>query len=80
MTAELICGSFLILGLLTRAATVPLIIDHARRAAVRSCPTWIFPARTGCEYVLLLLAALMAIRTLGPGEASMDNAVGGRRR
>ena len=79
MTAELLCGLALIVGLLTRIATLPLMIEmivallfvHIRNG---------FFLPVGCEYVLVLLAALIAIRTLGPGEASMDNSVGGRRR
>lgn len=79
MTAELFCGLFLILGLFTRLATIPLMITmivallwvHLRNG---------FFLPYGCEYVLVMLAALMVIRTLGPGEASMDRAFGGKRR
>ncbi len=82
MTIELFCGLFLILGLFTRLATVPLII------VMLAALFWVYirhgffltPTNPGCEYVLLRLAALIAIRTLGPGEASMDKTFGGRRR
>ncbi len=79
-TAELLCGLFLILGLMTRLATVPLMIVMLVALLGVHLRHGFFMRNGGAEYVLLLLAALLAIRALGPGEAAMDNSVGGRRR
>ncbi len=79
MSAELFCGLFLVLGLFTRPATIPLIIVMLVALLSVHIRHGLF-LPYGCEYVLVMLAALIAIRTLGPGEASIDKAFGGRRR
>jgi putative oxidoreductase len=79
MAAELLCGLALIVGLFTRIATIPLMIVMTVALLFVHIRNGFF-LPVGCEYVLVLLVALIAIRTLGPGEASMDNSVGGRRR
>ncbi|CAN5584376.1 DoxX family protein [soil metagenome] len=70
--AEFFCSLFLILGLFTRLATIPLIIVMAIA---------LFKAHNGLvfgngEVVTLYLAGFVAILLVGPGKVSIDSMVG----
>ncbi|MFY0254496.1 DoxX family protein [Chitinophaga sp. 30R24] len=70
--AEVVCAMFLILGLLTRLATIPLII----------CMSVIIFVIHGHQPVeekelpLLFLAAFVTLLFAGPGKVSLDGALG----
>jgi len=70
--AEFFCSLFLILGLFTRLATIPLIIvtcviifkvDHAHITDKN-------------QNVVMFLAAYLVLLLVGPGKASVDNMMG----
>lgn len=76
--AELAAGIGLILGLLTPLAgacvvgtmTVAFFINH------RTNGFFIFRPGEGYEYVMVLVATGVALGTIGPGEWSLDHALG----
>ena len=70
--AELFCSAFLILGLFTRLATIPLIITMA---------VAVFVAHNGeifgdGEHAALYLGGYLVLLILGPGKASIDHLIG----
>lgn len=70
--AEFFCSLFLVLGLFTRLATIPLIIAMS---------VALFKANNGDvfgkgELPALYLAAYMVILLIGPGRVSVDSMVG----
>ncbi len=70
--AELFCGVLLVFGLVTRLATVPLIICMS---------VIVFMIHRGDplgerEMPILFLAAFVAILITGPGKYSIDGAIG----
>lgn len=70
--AEFFCAAFLVLGLFTRLAAIPLIIAMA---------VALFYAHNGeffgkGEMATLYLASYFAILLLGPGKASIDKFIG----
>lgn len=70
--AEFFCSLFLILGLFTRLATVPLIIA--------TC-VMVFKAHNGevfgdGEHAALYLASYLVLLLLGPGKISVDSMTG----
>lgn len=77
---ELIGGGLLILGLVTRAATAPLIVILAvATVAVKLDVGLIAPMGAplpGAELDLTLIAGLVAILLLGPGRPSLDHLFG----
>lgn len=70
--AELFCGALLVLGLVTRLATIPLII-------CMSVIIFMIHGADGLakqEMPILFLAAFVAILITGPGKYSIDGAIG----
>ena len=70
--AEFFCGALLVLGLLTRLATVPLIICF-------SVIIFMIHKADGMEkqeFPILFLLAFVAILISGPGKYSVDGAIG----
>jgi putative oxidoreductase len=70
--AEFFCSAFLILGLFTRLAVIPLIITMVIA---------LFKAHSGAFYgagemAALYLGAYLSILFLGPGKASLDRFIG----
>jgi putative oxidoreductase len=70
--AEFFCAAFIILGLFTRLAAVPLVIAMS---------VALFYAHKGQffgdgESAALFLTAFLAILLLGPGKASLDRFIG----
>jgi putative oxidoreductase len=70
--AEFFCAAFIVLGLFTRLAVIPLIIAMS---------VALFYAHKGQvfgdgESATLYLACFSAILLLGPGKASLDNFIG----
>jgi len=69
---ELICGALLLLGLLTRLASIPLMISMsvALLTAKRSEITELSDVFGMAEYLYVVLLAWLAVR--GPGPLSLD--------
>lgn len=75
---ELVAGTLLVLGLLTPFACAGIIavmamaftIDHRKRGF------FIFKPGQGWEYVMNLAVVSLALATIGPGELSVDDALG----
>ena len=70
--AEFFCSVFLILGLFTRLATIPLIIATS---------VMVFKAHKGDvfgegEHALLFLIGYVVLLFVGPGRASIDSMIG----
>jgi putative oxidoreductase len=76
--SELICGTLLVVGLLTRLATVPLIVSMivailtAKRAELHG----LFDLVGFDEFTYLCVLVMLAI--IGPGTASLDHAIARR--
>jgi putative oxidoreductase len=74
--AEVAGGALLVLGLLTPlgAAILSAVMITAIWTAHRSAGLW--APEGGFEYNLVLLATFFALTGVGPGEWSLDNAIG----
>src|SRR3978361_2010086 len=73
-------GALLVAGLATPLATAPLsgtMIPPIRKVHLPNGP---WAANGGYEYNLVLIAALLALAEEGPGDISLDAALGGGRR
>ena len=73
---ELVGGALLALGLLTplSAALLFAVLLTAAWTAHRAAGIWV--AEGGYEYNLVLITGLFALTAVGPGEWSLDNAMG----
>lgn len=73
---EILCGALLILGLFTRLAAVPLVIDIAVAIATTKIPMLFkqgfWAATHEGRTDLCMLLGLFAILCLGPGALSLD--------
>jgi putative oxidoreductase len=78
-TLELVGGVALILGFLTRPVAVLLTLDMLGALVLVHLSAGVFVANNGYELVLLLGAAALALALVGPGRASADYALFGRR-
>lgn len=78
-TLELLGGIALILGLLTRPVAVLLTLDMLGALILVHISAGVFVANNGYELVLLLGAAALSLALVGPGRASVDYALFGRR-
>lgn len=78
--AELVGGVLLILGLLTRLATLPLIANMIGAIVLVKVELGIIAGpdapMPGAELDIALLVGLVALLLIGPGRMSMDHAVG----
>lgn len=72
--AEFFCAAFIILGLFTRLATIPLIVTMA--VAFVSAHHMDFSAGRGGELPLLFLISFLVLLITGPGKASLDRFIG----
>lgn len=70
--AEFFCSVFLILGLFTRLATIPLIIAMG----VALWKAHHFEFFTNGEKAALYLGAYLTLLLVGPGKASLDSMMG----
>ncbi|KAA2243703.1 DoxX family protein [Chitinophaga agrisoli] len=71
--SEVFCGVFVILGLLTRLAAIPLIVGL-------SVAIFMIHANDAIdvkEKAIMFLAAFVVILFCGPGKVSVDNLIGG---
>ena len=75
---ELGCGLLLVLGLLTpfAAAGVIGVMTVAGIVAHRNNGFFVFRPGQGWEYVAIIAVAAFAVGTIGPGEWSIDHAIG----
>ena len=73
---EVICGMLLIIGLATRFAAIPLLIDIAVAIAITKIPMLIhqgfWPAMHESRTDFCMLLGLIAILCIGPGRLSCD--------
>lgn len=78
--SELIGGLLLVVGLLTRLATLPLIVILAVATITVKLDLGLIAAMgapmPGAELDLTLIAGLVAVLLLGPGRPSLDNRLG----
>lgn len=75
---EIVSGAGLLLGLLTalQCAAVVGVMTVALIAAHRTNGFFIFKPGQGWEYVAVLALSAAALAALGPGEVSLDHALG----
>ena len=71
--AEFFCAAFIILGLFTRLAAIPLII--AMSLAFFSANNMNY-TKTGGELSLMFLICFVVILIMGPGKISLDKLIG----
>jgi putative oxidoreductase len=76
---ELVGGIALVLGLFTRVAATLLAIDMAVAILVVGLDGGFFVWDNGVSFPLALFAATVALALMGPGEASVDEILAGRR-
>lgn len=69
--AEFFCTIFLVLGLFTRIATIPLIICFAVIVLIVHAPDDFGEKELALVYLMLYIAIFI----LGPGKFSLDNAI-----
>ena len=72
--AEFFCSAFLILGLFTRLATIPLIINMC--VIIFSVMKGDIFGKPGADGIVLYLAGFIVLLIVGPGKASVDGMVG----
>jgi putative oxidoreductase len=75
MTAEFLCGILLIIGLFTRFAVVPLMGVMLGALFSVHIRNGFFIQSGGFEYVLTLLAGLVALLLAGPGTLAVDDVI-----
>lgn len=73
--AEFFCAAFIIIGLFTRLASIPLIIAMAV-AFINAHKMNYGIGKGGGETALLFLVCFIVILLNGPGKASLDNLIG----
>lgn len=73
--AEVICSILIFIGLATRLATIPLIINMAVIVFVVAAPNGFAKQ----EFPLLYLLLYINIVVFGPGKYSLDGAIGGKK-
>jgi putative oxidoreductase len=81
---EIVCGALLIVGLLTRLAAIPLLIDIGVAIATTKIPMltksgfWATAHEARTDYAMLL--GLIFLVIVGPGPLSLDARFGAHRR
>ena len=76
---ELLCGAALVVGLLTRWASMALALLMLADILAVHPPSGFFVGDEGFEHALLRLAASAALAIAGPGKAALDSMVAIRR-
>jgi len=77
-TLELVGGSALILGVLTRVFAALLAVNMLGALFLVHATAGIFAATGGYELVLILAAAALTVALVGAGKVSVDKALFGR--
>lgn len=75
-TAELVAGAPLALGLVTPVAAALVIAVLVAAIVTAHLPKGIWNTDGGYEYHLVLIAGAFALAGVGPGDWSLDNALG----
>ena len=75
-TAELVGGALLALGLVTPVGAALVIAVMVAAIVTVHLPNGIWATDGGAEYELVLIAAAFALAGVGPGDWSLDNALG----
>jgi putative oxidoreductase len=76
--AEVVCAAMIVVGLLTRLATLPLIFAMAVAAfVVHANDPFYLPAPASKEPAVVYLLAYVVILIAGPGRWSIDGAIAG---
>ena len=70
--AELFCAGLIVIGMLTRLATIPLIISSA--VALYVAHNW--DILGGGQLITLFLAGYVTLLLVGPGKISVDGMIG----
>lgn len=83
-TVEIVCGSLLLLGLLTRLAALPLVIDIVVAMLETKFPYWLEHGFWAAAHIsrtdfAMLLGSLFLL-AVGPGPISLDALLAGRER
>lgn len=76
VVTEIGAGCLLVLGLLTPLACAAVISVMLVAGLLAHRPNGFFVFKDGYEYVLVLSVVSLALATLGPGRASLDDVVG----
>jgi len=81
-TVETVCGALLIVGLLTRLAALPLVIDMVVAILLTKFPYWLqhgfwAAAHESRTDIAMLLGSLFLL-AVGPGPLSVDAVLSGR--
>lgn len=77
---EVLCGAALVIGLLARLASIPLVLLMLADIVVIHPPGGFFVGDEGFEHALLRLAASAALVIAGSGRLALDEAVSIRRK
>ncbi|HEV8367451.1 MAG TPA: DoxX family protein [Pyrinomonadaceae bacterium] len=78
--SEFMGGIFVGLGFLTRVGAFFIACTMLTAVAGVHWPNGLFSANRGYEYPMTILAIALALLIAGGGQASVDKALGGRRR
>ena len=76
---ELVGGTALILGLVTRIVAAALAVQMLAALVLVHLPAGMFVDQGGMEFVLVLAAGAAALVLVGPGRLSVDRKLFGRR-
>lgn len=77
---EFVGGGMIVLGLLTRPVAVLLVIEMLWAYMQAHVPQGFWPIQNGGERALLYALIFLLLAAAGPGAASVDGALRGRRR
>jgi putative oxidoreductase len=77
---ELLLGAALVVGLLTRWVSIPLMILMLADILMYHPPSYFFEQDPGYESALLRMAACTTLAITGSGKVALDNIVANRKR
>lgn len=77
---ELVGGALLVIGLFTRPVVVVLALEMIAAYFIAHMPRGLFPIENQGELALLYMLIFIHLAAVGPGPASVDHGMEGRRR